>query len=38
MKGYPIQSGYMGYIPNMGYILFSTETDYTEYYRESEEQ
>lgn len=34
MKGYPIHEGYMGYIPNRGYILFSTETEYLEYYKE----
>ena len=34
MKGYPIESGYMGYIPNIGYSLFSTETEYQEYYKE----
>jgi hypothetical protein len=34
MKGYPTQTGYMGYIPNKGYSLFATETDYEEYYQE----
>ena len=32
MKGYPTQSGYMGYIPGIGYMSFVTETDYKEYY------
>ena len=32
MKGYTTQSGYMGYIPNRGYILFCTEKEYEEYY------
>lgn len=32
MKGYSVQSGYMGYIPTMGYILFASEGDYAEYY------
>ena len=32
MKGYPTQSSYMGYIPNEGYILFSCESDYKEFY------
>ena len=32
MKGYLIQSGYMGYVPSLGkYILFASETDYDEY-------
>ena len=35
MKGYPIEAGYMGYIPNVGYILFSTENEYVEYYKET---
>ena len=34
MKGYPTDSGYRGYIPEKGYILFSTEREYREYYRE----
>ena len=32
MKGYPIEQGYMGYIPDKGYVLFSCEQDYEEYY------
>ena len=35
MKGYPVSAGYMGYIPNDGYILFCTEDEYTEYYKET---
>lgn len=34
MKGYPIDKGYMGYIPNQGYVLFCTESEYLEYYME----
>ena len=37
MKGYPTQSGYMGYIPNKGYILFSFEQDYEEFYEAQKE-
>ena len=33
MKGYIVHLGYMGYIPEMGYTLFSTESEYVEYYR-----
>lgn len=33
MKGYPVPNGYMGYI-NGKYLLFATETEYIEYYRE----
>lgn len=33
MKGYPTQTGYMGYIPGKGYSLFSSEDDYEEYYK-----
>lgn len=33
MKGYTIDEGYMGYIPNEGYTLFSTYGDYVEYWR-----
>lgn len=36
MKGYTTQTGYMGYIPEKGYILFSTENDYKEYWEELE--
>ena len=35
MKGYPTDVGYRGYIPNEGYVLFSTEEDYIEYYMEN---
>ena len=38
MKGYPTQTGYMGYIPGNGYSLFSTETEYVEYMREIERE
>jgi hypothetical protein len=38
MKGYDNDVGYMGYIPNKGYNLFSTETEYYEYLEESEEK
>lgn len=34
MKGYPTQTGYMGYIPGMGYVLFSTEEEYKETWEE----
>lgn len=34
MKGYVVQEGYRGYIPNKGYVLFSTEDEYKEYYIE----
>ena len=33
MKGYYTQSGYKGYIPNKGYILFCTRAEYEEYFR-----
>lgn len=33
MKGYSTAYGYMGYIPNKGYILFSCEKDYEEFYK-----
>lgn len=32
MKGYAVESGYMGYI-NGRYMLFADESDYKEYYR-----
>ena len=35
MRGYPTQVGYMGYIPNEGYSLFSTEDEYYEFYKEN---
>ena len=34
LKGYATSIGYMGYIPDIGYSLFSTETEYVEYYKE----
>lgn len=30
MKGYTVESGYMGYV-NGNYMLFASETDYEEY-------
>ena len=33
MKGYATQEGYMGYIPGIEYSLFSTETEYIEFYK-----
>lgn len=36
MKGYITPYGYMGYIPGKGYILFSSEDDYKEAYKEEE--
>lgn len=37
MKGYVIQSGYMGWVPSLGrYILFATEGDYVEYVEKGE--
>ena len=33
MKGYPTESGYMGYVDGR-YVLFSSESDYLEYYGE----
>ena len=38
MKGYIIDVGYMGYIPNKGYTLFTTEEEYREEYRETENE
>lgn len=35
MKRYPVNAGYMGYIPDVGYRLFSTEEDYKEFYEEN---
>ena len=35
MKGYITHQGYMGYISNVGYVLFCTEEEYTEYYMET---
>ena len=32
MKGYPVQAGYMGYVPFLDrWMLFATESDYQEY-------
>lgn len=37
-KGYVIPSGYMGYLPELGkYLLFATEAEYAEAYREEGE-
>ena len=36
MKGYAIESGYMGYIDGC-YILFADESDYKDAYLEQEE-
>ena len=33
MKGYSVESGYMGYV-NGRYILFASEADYLEYMEE----
>lgn len=30
MKGYAVESGYMGYVDGM-YMLFASETDYKDY-------
>lgn len=35
MKGYPTAQGYMGHIPDKGYVLFSTEEEYKEYFKEN---
>lgn len=34
MKGYITASGYRGYIPDSGYILFPTQAEYEEAYKE----
>ena len=34
MKGYTTSEGYKGYIPDKGYMLFATESEYEEYYAE----
>ena len=32
MKGYPVQAGYMGYVPFLDrWMLFATESDYYDY-------
>lgn len=36
LKGYPVPSGYMGYV-NGTYRLFATESEYIEYWREVNE-
>ena len=37
-KGYPIQTGFMGWIPKISkYMLFATEDEYEEYMEEEEE-
>ncbi len=36
MKGYVVESGYMGYMDG-GYRLFADENDYREAYQEEEE-
>lgn len=36
MKGYYTSYGYKGYVPEMGYILFSCEQDYKEYIEEEQ--
>lgn len=33
MKGYAVESGYMGYV-NGAYMLFASETDYADYMAE----
>ncbi len=33
VAGYYTQGGFMGRIPAMGWVLFSTENDYLEYIR-----
>lgn len=39
IKGYPVGSGYMGYVESENdYRLFETEEDYTEYIRDTEEE
>lgn len=38
MKGYDVQSGYMGWLPSENsYQLFEDEGSYTSYFRECEE-
>ena len=37
MKGYTVESGYMGYLDG-SYMLFADENDYRETYEEYEEQ
>ncbi len=35
MKGYPVSSGYMGYVLGKGYQLFETEDAYYDWYLET---
>ena len=36
-KGYLVDSGYMGYVPDSHeYLLFASESDYDEYLRKTE--
>ena len=36
MKGYPVNNGYMGFIPETGdYMLFCTEEEYVEYFKDN---
>lgn len=35
MKGYPVNEGYMGLVEGK-YILFATEQEYIEYYKENQ--
>ena len=37
-KGYVVPNGYMGYIGNGTYRLFSNEGDYIEYYNENKNE
>jgi hypothetical protein len=37
MKGYLTNSGYMGYVPGVGYRLFETEDAYYEWAREEKQ-
>lgn len=38
MKGYSVDTGYMGYVPSINrYLLFACEADYIEYFKEEEE-
>ena len=37
LKNYSVESGEMGYIPEKGYILFSSDREYEEWLKEHEE-
>ena len=38
MKGYTVSFGYMGYLPTLGrYLLFCSEDEYAERFREEEQ-